>query len=305
MMASFAPHRHLWSGLISDDPAAEVGVLGVPFDGAVSFRSGAASAPSKLRELSSRLACSAEEGQPLSLRVRDYGDVPADLEWSRYFQTVQDRAMEVLQHRLALFLGGDHSVSIPLMRAFDRVADSPFGIVYFDAHADLFDIYDGHRWSHACPARRALELSGLAPQHLIFVGLRSFGQKEWEFLTEHPQISFYTARQCHRSGIEAVAAEVLKGLRDVQAVYFSLDIDGLDPAYAPGTGYAEGGGLTTRDLLDLVLVLFRELPVRALDVVEVAPPLDHADTTSFAALKVIYEAWGAIQKRSERGDVGG
>jgi agmatinase len=297
------PHRHLWSGLISDDVAsltaslttAEVGVLGVPFDGAVSFRHGAAFAPARLRELSPHLAPCAEEGQPLSLQVRDYGDVPPDLEWPRYFQAVEERAAEVLRHPLALFLGGDHSVTIPLMRAFNRAADGPFGVLHFDAHPDLCDTYEGHRWSHACTERRALELPGLEPQHLVFVGLRSFLEEEWDFLKEHPEITCYTARQCYRRGIEEIAGEVVERLQGVPSVYFTLDIDGLDPAYAPGTGTPEGGGLTTLDLLELVRVIFHELPVRALDVVEVSPPLDHSDITSFAALKAIYEAWGVVQ----------
>ena len=291
------PHRDLWSGLASDDPAAEVGVLGVPFDGAVSFRRGTAFAPTRLRELTPHQACCAEEGHPLSLRVRDYGDVPLDLDWSRFFQAVEDRAVEVLRHPLALFLGGDHSVTIPLMRAFDRVVDGPFGVLHFDAHSDLFDVYEGHRWSHACTERRALELSGLAPQRLVFVGLRSFCLEEWDFLKAHPEITCYTARECYRQGIEAIAGQVVEGLQDVPAVYFTLDIDGLDPAYAPGTGTPEGGGLTTRDLLELVRVVFQRLPIRAMDVVEVAPPLDHADITSFAALKAIYEVWGVAQER--------
>ncbi len=283
----------------SDDPAAEVGILGVPFDGAVSFRRGTAFAPAKLRELTPHLAPCAEEGQPLRLRVRDYGDVPPDLEWPRYFHDVEERAMEALQHPQALFLGGDHSVTIPLMRAFDRFVDGPFGVLHFDSHPDLFDVYEGHHWSHACTERRALELSGLDPQHLVFVGLRSLCQEEWDFLKAHPEIPYYTARHCYQRGIEVIAEEVVERLEDVQAVYFTLDIDGLDPAYAPGTGTPEGGGPTTRDLLELVRVVFRRLPIQALDVVEVAPPLDQADITAFAALKVIYEAWWVHQEKQK------
>jgi agmatinase len=203
----------------------------------------------------------------------------------------------VLQHPLALFLGGDHSVSIPLMRACDRAWQGPFGVLHFDAHPDLFDIYEGHRWSHACTERRALELPGLAPDRLVFVGLRSIASEEWEYLQAHPEIRAYTARECYRRGMEAVAGEVVKSLEDVASVYITVDIDGLDPACAPGTGYAEGGGPSTRDLLELIRPVCRELPVRAMDVVEVAPHLDHADITSFAALKVIYEAWWGTQQR--------
>ncbi len=296
---AYAPHRDLWSGLVSDDAAAEVGVLGVPFDGAVSFRRGTAFAPARLRELSPHLAACIEDGAPLNLRVRDYGDVSPDLEWPRYFSAVTARALEALQHPLALFLGGDHSVTIPLTRAFDRVVDAPFAVVHFDAHPDLADAYEGHRWSHACTERRALELSGLEPQHLVFVGLRSLMREEWDFLKAHPEICCYTARQCYQRGIEQVAEEAVEKLQGVKSVYVTLDIDGLDPAYAPGTGTPEGGGLSTRDLLELVRAVFQGLPVRAMDVVEVAPPLDQADITSFAALKVIYEVWGVIQEKQK------
>lgn len=299
-----APREDLWSGLISvgtPTPGdAEVGVLGMPFDGAASYRRGAALAPSRLRELSTHLSPCADEGRPLRLRVRDYGDVPAGPDRPRYSHTVEARAMEVLRHPLALFLGGDHSVTIPLMRALAKSEDGALGVLTFDAHPDLFDVYDGRRWSHACTARRALELEGLDARHLAFVGLRSIAREEWDFLQTHPDIPYFTARQCYLRGMEAIAGEVVERLRDVRAVYVSLDIDGLDPAYAPGTGYAEGGGPSTRELLELVRVVCRELPVRAMDVVEVAPPLDYSDITSFAALKVIYEAWAATEDRLTR-----
>jgi agmatinase len=282
-------------------------VLGVPFDGGMSYRCGAGFAPARMRELSTHMACCADEGQPLRLGVRDYGDVPTDLDWSRYFQAVEDRALAVLEHPLALFLGGDHSVTIPLMRACDRAWEEPFGVLHFDAHPDLFDVYDGHRWSHACTERRALELPRLSPERLVFVGLRSIAREEWEFLEAHPEIPIYTARQCHRRGMDTIAEEVLEKLGGVRSVYVTIDIDGLDPAYAPGTGYTEAGGPSTRDLLELVRPICRELPVRAMDIVEVAPPLDHADITSSAALKVMYEAlWGAQQRlTTQQGDQDG
>lgn len=295
------PQRGIWSGLTEagDEQAvaAAVGVLGIPFDGGVSFRSGAAAAPAKLRELSNHLARCADEGQPLTLAVRDYGDVPVDLDWSRHFQTVEERALDVLRHPFALFLGGDHSVSIPLMKACSRAWDEPFGVVHFDAHPDLFDTYSGHTWSHACTERRALELPGLDPECLVLVGIRSIAAKEWAFMQDHPEIPVYTARDCYRRGMESVAAEVMERLGGVSRIYVTVDIDGLDPAFAPGTGYAEAGGPSTRDLLELIRPLCQELPVRAMDVVEVSPVLDHSDITSFAALRVIYEAWYGVQER--------
>lgn len=282
------PHRHLWSGLSSADPQAEVGVLGVPFDNATSFRKGAAFAPARIREITPHVAPATEEGRSLlGLRVRDYGDVPADLDWERYFATVEAQAAQVLRHPFALFLGGDHSVTIPLMAAFSETVRGQVGVVHFDAHPDLGDVYEGHRWSHACTERRALELPNVAPRHLVFVGLRSWMTDELAFLEAHPEIGVHTARDVYRRGIEVVAQEVVSQLEGVEAVYFTLDIDGLDPAYAPGTGTPEAGGLSTRELLELLRVVLARLPVRAMDIVEVAPSLDHADVTSFAAVKVI------------------
>ena len=94
---------------------------------------------------------------------------------------------------------------------------------------------------------------------------------------------------------EAIAEKLIDQMQDAEAVYFSLDIDGLDPAYAPGTGTPEAGGLSTRQCLELLRLLFAALPIRAMDIVEVSPPLDHADITSLAALKIIYEVLGFMQ----------
>jgi agmatinase len=300
MTVSVSPplaHPRLWSGLRCDDPAAEVGVLGVPFDGAAGFRKGAAFAPPRLRELSTRLSCSSEEGVPLTLGVRGYGDLEPLLDWAGYFQEVEERAAEVLRHPLALFLGGDHSVTIPLTRAFSKTMRGLIGVLHFDAHPDLFDVYRGHRWGHACTARRVLELPNLAPEHLVFVGLRSIAEPEWEFLQANPAISRITAREWYRQGIDQVAERVVERLSDVEAVYITIDIDGLDASCAPGTGYPEAAGPTSRDLVELVRAVVARLPVRALDVVEVSPPLDANDITSFAALKVIYEVLGVLQEK--------
>ena len=291
-------HRALWSGLSSDDPQAEVGILGIPFDNATSFRKGASFAPARIREITPHMAPATEEGHPLAgLRVRDYGNASIDLKWERYFAAIEERAAQVLRHPLALFLGGDHSVTIPLVSALSSQVPGRLGVVHFDAHPDLADVFEGHQWSHACTERRILELPNVEPRHLVFVGLRSWLDEELAFLATHPQIGVHTARDVYRRGIDVVADEVAGQLADVDAVYFTLDIDGLDPAYAPGTGTPEAGGLSTRELLELIRTVFRRLPVRALDIVEVAPPLDAADITVSAAAKVIYEVFGWVKQR--------
>jgi len=289
-------HRRAWSGLESSDPAAEVGVLGVPFDRASSFRKGSAFAPQKIRELTPHIAPVTEEGILLSgLRVYDYGDVPIGLNWEECFRAVEKRATIVLRHLFSLFLGGDHSVTIPLAKAFSQSTKGEIGVVHIDAHLDLADTFEGHRWSHACTERRILELPNINPRNLSMVGIRSFMEDELLFLGDHPEIEVHTARDVHTRGMKGVASDDAEQLNDVQAVYVTLDIDALDPAFAPGTGTPEAGGLSTRDVLELLRVLFLKLPIRALDIVEVSPPLDHADITSVAAAKVIYEVFGWVK----------
>ena len=298
-LSSCAPaHRRVWSGLATDEADAQVGVMGVPFDNATSYRRGAAFAPASIRGLTPHVAPFTEEGEPLEgLRICDYGDVPADLDWERYFASVEARAARVLRHRFALFLGGDHAVTIPLASALSSSVEGKVGVVHFDAHLDLAGEFEGHRWSHACTERRVLELPNVASRHLACVGIRSWMGDEARFVAAHPEIGIYSARDIHSQGADAIAMGVVAQLQGVDAVYFTCDIDGLDPAYAPGTGVPEAGGPSTRELLEILRVLFARLPVRAMDIVEVSPPLDPSDITVAAAVKLIYEVFGWIKGR--------
>jgi agmatinase len=297
-MPAQPPHRRVWSGLTTDSASAPVGILGIPFDGAVSFRPGAAHAPERMRMFSSHVTPITEEGYGLRQGIiRDYGDVARDLDWARYFDAVTTAALKPLAHPFTLFLGGDHSVTIPLHRAFDQAISKPFGILHIDAHPDLCDTFEGHKWSHACTERRALELPNVQPESLVFCGIRSWEQQELDLLAQNPGIGMHSARTIHQRGIEAVARSVIEQLSRFEAIDLTLDIDCLDPAYAPGTGTPESGGLTSRQLLEFLRIIFASLPIRAMDIVEVSPPLDYSDITTVAALKVIYEMLGWVQGR--------
>lgn len=298
-MTDLVEHHARWSGLESQADNAEIGVLGVPFDRAVSWRPGAALAPARIRSITPHLAFLTEEGIPLTVRVKDYGDVEHDLNWERFFAATESTAAKILakRHALPFFLGGDHSVTIPLFKAFARRYKGRVGYIQFDSHPDLADEFEGHSWSHACTARRNVEQPNLAPELMAFVGLRSFLTEEVAYCAAHPGIGWYTAREIYRRGIETVAREVVAQLQGVEAVYLSLDIDGIDPACAPGTGTPEHGGPTTRECLEFLRIVFAGLPIRAMDIVEVSPPLDVSDVTSLAALKVMYEVFGFVQSK--------
>lgn len=292
-------HRDVWSGLLHKTPAeANVGLLGIPFDGAVSWRTGTRDAPEHLRSITPHLAFFTEEGVEIKPCIADYGDVESDLNWERYFKTVENKAAELMNHhKLAFFIGGDHSVGIPLFEAFANTKEGKVGYIQFDSHPDLIDEFEGHKWSHACTARRNVDDTKLEPAHMAFVGLRSYLTEEVEYFQTHPEVGNFTARHVYKYGIESVAKALIEQMKDCDAVYFSLDIDGLDPAYAPGTGTPEAGGLSTRECLELLHLLFEALPIQAMDIVEVSPPLDHKDVTALAALKIIYEVMGMMQEK--------
>lgn len=279
---------------------SDIAILGIPFDGAVSASRGAAAAPDRMRELSKILPPFTEEGIDLrGLKISDRGNVPFTLHWERFFKEVEEQAAHLLQSSaFGLFLGGDHSVSIPLIKAFAaHHASGPVGVIHLDSHCDLMDCYGGHIWSHACTQRRSLEQANIAAEHLALVGIRSYEAEELAFLRENPAVTVIGARCFLRQGLTKTVEQVCAAMAKASNVYLSLDIDVLDPAYAPGTGTPEGGGLNTRDLMELIGAFLNRLPVKAMDIVEVSPPLDHSDITSWAALKVIYELFGAVTLR--------
>jgi agmatinase len=283
-----------WAAARPED--ADLLIMGIPFDNAVSLNKGAAQAPKRLRDLSIDLSDTTEDFHEIRKGILyDYGDVHYDLHWERYFALLQERAEELMRTgRRCLFLGGDHSVTIPLHKAFGAVhREEKIGIVHMDAHYDLCPAYDGSAWSHACTEARALE-DVVQGRDLTFVGVRVAEVDELELLRAHPDIRTWRAADVHREGAEAVAEALRRRYENYDAVYLTLDIDVLDPAYAPGTGTPASGGLTSRELIELFRRVLRTLPVRAMDLVEVAPPLDVNDITSWAALRIIHELFGFV-----------
>jgi agmatinase len=237
---------------------------------------------------------------PARFAVRDLGDVAADgLAAEEYFGRVQRAAQSALAAHPAAFLlalGGDHSVTTPLVRAFAAASERPFGLVHLDAHPDLFDTYDGSPLSNACPLRRALETGRLRPEHLLILGTRSYNPVELDFMRDHG-IRFVPAREVDRRGVDAMVALARERLSGVERVYLTLDIDVADPACAPGTGAPVAGGLSSRQLLDLVRGLHEALPITAMDVVEVSPPLDPTDATLFLALQIVFETFAVLARK--------
>ena len=282
-----------WAAESKED--ADICIMGVPFDGAVSLNAGAAQAPETLRMLSIDLSDVNEDWTPIKKGILyDIGDLPVSLQWEKYFSDVEAKAYELMKTgKFCLFLGGDHSVTIPLHKAYgkyqrDSKPDAKIGVIHFDAHFDLCHEYDGHKWSHACTEARALE-NVISGEDLFFVGVRVAEVDELELLREHPEITVVRAIDVHNHGIEPVLQKLQEKFSHYDALYLTIDIDVLDPAFAPGTGTPVSGGLTSIQLIQLFKQMLRTLPIRAMDIVEVAPPLDVNDITSWAALRLILE----------------
>jgi agmatinase len=294
-------YAKMWSGLATDDiEKARICIMGVPFDGGASLGKGASSAPLTIRLLAADGMPGVTEDRAILKEelIYDAGDVPVNLNWEKYFQEVEDKASELLKHdTFCLFIGGDHSVTIPLQRAFGEyqkeIQAGKIGIIHLDAHPDLCHHFDGHKWSHANTEARALE-DVISPEDLCFAGVRAFEEEEIVLLNKHPEISVYTAGDISLEGIANIYTKIENQFKDYDAVYLTVDIDVLDPAFAPGTGTPVSGGLTSRELTELVKRIILHLPVKAMDIVEVSPPLDVNNITSWAAIRVMHEVFGYL-----------
>ena len=281
-----------WRELLTNNyQEANVVVLGLPYDGAVSCGKGASLAPQVMRELSSYLPPVSYNGTILKTKVFDFGD-------AYDFSKAEDDIKKVMENnKFKLIIGGDHSISIKTQKAFiEYHQDKLVGIIHCDAHADLCDVYDDSKVSHACVNRRALD-SGLKDEDIAYIGNRSWEIQELEYYSQHSEILSLPMHKIKALGLNKSIELVNNKFKDYDAIYLSVDIDSLDPSYAPGTGTPEAGGFSSFELMEFVKAVVDKLNVKALDVVEVSPPLDINNITSSAALKLIYEVFYCLDKK--------
>ncbi|WP_093836969.1 agmatinase [Streptomyces aidingensis] len=271
---------------------ADVAVLGVPFDSGVSYRPGARFGGNAIREASRLLRPynPAQDAAPFALaQVADAGDVVANpFDIGEAVRMVEAAAGELLDTGTRLMtLGGDHTIALPLLRAVAR-RHGPVALLHFDAHLDTWDTYFGAGYTHGTPFRRAVEEGILDTSALSHVGIRGplYGPRD---LDDDRKMGFgiITAADVLRRGVDEVAQQLRERIGG-RPLYISVDIDVLDPAHAPGTGTPEAGGLTSRELLEILRGL-ADCRLVSADVVEVSPPYDHAEITAVAASHTAYE----------------
>lgn len=290
-----------WRDLLVEDlSVADIVLLGIPFDENCSCGEGTRFAPDKLRELSGYLPPVTENGEIIFAKLFDFGNVDKEESIEFFFKKVATKAFEVISSgKFPIFLGGDHSVSIPLKQAFAKFHQGKrIGIIHFDAHADICDIYDDSKLSHASVNARALE-TGFKDSDIMMVGIRSFEIQELSFLENHPH-QVLLASQLDSLKETGIANEIINYFASFDAIYLSVDIDVLDPAYAPGTGTPEAGGLSSRRLINIIRKLVQQLPIKAMDLVEISPPRDVNDITSWAGLKLLLEVFSIKGQKKGR-----
>lgn len=289
-----APHLSLW-----DPWEADVGFLGIPYDFAVGYRPGARFGPNAVREASGRYApgpdgyfeIATERFRLARVTIVDAGDVdPAQLEYAETFRRIT-QAARVLRSkaRLPIFVGGDHSVTYPILKAYEDLPE--LYVLQLDAHLDFSDSRHGTRYSNSSPFRRAVEnLPGLA--HITVVGLRG--------LRADPEACRAARARGHTlilaRDVQENLAAVLEALPRERQLYVSVDMDVFDPSVAPGTGSPEVEGLRYGEVARVLEASIRRNQVVGVDLVEVAPTLDPTGVTALTAARLLADVmcywWG-------------
>lgn len=282
----------IWGGMHYpdiDEKEADAVIFGIPFDGGVSFRAGASKAPQAIRSITYTIPPSNEYFEDMSsVKIKDIGDF-AETDREKLFAEVRSKVKSLVENDTFFgMIGGDHSVTIPVLEGINDAVDEPFGIIHLDSHFDLCDELDGDRLSHGCTQRRAVELSNVGgPENLFFVGIRSAEPDELNYMRDNKLhlISAVDFEPLYtKNTIEQIQTEMSK----FSKIYVTIDVDILDIF---GTGTPQIGGITARNLLDILRGIF-DLPIIGFDVVEVAPDLDPAWGSVFVGRRLMTECIG-------------
>ncbi len=279
--------------IVTDPQQLDVALVGIPFDGGTTYRSGARFGPREIRVQSAliRPYNPVMKMKPLDrLRVADYGDInvnPLSIEDTH--RKIEQGIQTIIDAGSRPFaIGGDHSISFPILRALARKHGyEQLGMIHFDSHIDTYDEYFGLKHSHGTPFRRSIEENLLDPHKIIQIGLRGqlYDETDFEF-NEERGITMVPIEDIFEHGIAFVSKKIQE-LNGGQ-FYLSFDIDVVDPAYAPGTGTPQVGGLTSFQVLQLIRDL-KGIDFVGCDLVEVSPPYDSAGITSLLAANLMFE----------------
>ncbi|MCE3018229.1 MAG: agmatinase [Pirellula sp.] len=256
-----------------------VDLLGIPFDGGSSYLRGSALAPKAIRDSLwpewGNSYC--EVGLDLKERLHVLGDLELDI--GRELESIEEKIFDSLHLKSKLImLGGDHSITYPILRAYKRSGCS-FDVLQIDAHPDLYDSFQGTRYSHASPFARIMEES--LASSLTQVGIRT--------------LNLHQREQSLRYGVRTIEMMEWSPMTEIHfknPVYVSIDLDALDPAFAPGVSHPEPGGFTVREVISIIQKI--NVPIVGADVVELNPTVDTSNATALVAAKIVKELAGAM-----------
>ena len=297
------------------DPAswagADIMIIGAPFDGGTSHRPGARFGPQAIRFTDylphdgSRPHLALGVDPLAELRVVDAGDVEmpsgdTELSLRRLEEAVQQASAG---GAIPVILGGDHTIAFPDATGVARhVGWGRVSVIHFDAHADTGDTQFGSLYGHGTPMRRLIESGAVRGDRFLQIGLRGYWPEPetLDWMAAQNMRSYEMTEVVSRGLDECLTEAFAIATDDCDGVFLSVDVDVVDPGMAPGTGTPEPGGMTGRQLLDAVRRIAMEVPVAGIDVVEVAPPYDHAEITAFLAGRVVLEALSGIAWRRRR-----
>jgi agmatinase len=292
--AFLSDHGFLKAGL--PGAATPYTVAGVAWDGATTNRPGARMGPRAIRQASHMLCDGIHPHFDVSPagRLGDVGDLPLPntaLEPMR--AALEAQALALIRRHHVAWLGGDHSITLSLLRAYRQHLGVPLAVIHFDAHCDTWSDHFGEPSGHGTWVYEAMQEGLVVDACFTQLGIRSAGERDAREYVATRGGQVFTARQLRGLDSPAQLAPVIGAIRERLArhghppVYLSLDIDCLDPAYAPGTGTPEPGGLSTNQLFTVLEELV-DLPFVGMDCVEVAPAYDHAELTSLAAAHAVW-----------------
>jgi agmatinase len=282
----------------------DVAVIGVPFDTATTYRTGGRFGPNAVRAASVMIRPynPAQDVNPFDiLSCVDYGDiaiVPGFIE--RSYEEIERNLLPVVDAGvIPLLIGGDHSCTLPHLRA--TRARGPVAVIMFDSHTDAWDNHFGERYTHGTWMRRAIEEGLVDAAHSIEVGLRGqlYDSGDWTSLSDELGLDYIPCRELMREDLETVCARIRDRVGDAEA-FISFDIDVVDPAFAPGTGTPEAGGLSSYQALELIRGLYG-INFIGFDVVEVIPAYDPGGVTATLAANLAFEmlSLAAIRRREQ------
>ena len=289
--------------------AADVVIVGAPFDGGTSYRAGARFGPSAIRGTDylphdgSRPSLAMRTDGLKELNVVDMGDVEM---FSGDAKTACESLEKVIEkisnaNAIPIVLGGDHTITWPDVTGVAKARGwGKVGVIHFDAHADTGDITFGSLIGHGHPMRQLIESGACRGDRSIQIGLRGYwpDAETLKWMSDQKMRS-YEMTEITARGFEICLDEAIKlAMTDCDAIFLSVDVDVVDPGSAPGTGTPEPGGLSSRQVLDAVRKICYEVPIVGMDIVEVAPGYDHADITVMLANRIVLEAISALSRKA-------